>query len=88
MKKILFIAALMFSAQAFANQHMPVPTCTHKVSYTIYDSAGNVMDDTTYTRNWPLDCFTSTKLKYETIRKLVNNGEAQFNALIGETPTP
>lgn len=87
MRRTILAAVSLFTLPAIADEHgLPGDTeqCTHTVQYTIYYD-GDVADRTTYERNWPLSCNQSLQLKYETLRKLLNNGEAQWKKLTGQT---
>ncbi len=86
MKNLMLAAGLVLASfPLMADNHIPDPDaiCTHTIEYVIYDEHGNKMDLTRYERLWPLDCVTSTRLKYETLKNLTNDGEAQFEALVG-----
>ena len=88
MKK-LFIAVLAFVpmlAIAQGAYQAPAALCTTEISYLIKDADGNVRDSTVYKRSWPIDCATSTRLKYEVLGESLKLGDKQFKALGGETP--
>ena len=83
MKKLLIAGLACLPMVAIADHHED-PICTHSNVYTIYNEDGDVMDRTTYERKWPLTCQQSQELKYDTLRKLVNSGEAQWKEISGE----
>lgn len=77
MKKILCAVFMMFPMTAFSDENI----CTHSMVYTIFNERGDVMDRTTYERNWPLTCHQSVQLRYETLQRLVSDGKAQYEAM-------
>ena len=88
MKKILVTAVLAVAAAgAMAAEPAytpPAPLCTTERSITIRDVNGNVMDSIHYENNWPIDCFTRLKLRYELLDAASAQGKAQFNQLMGQ----
>ena len=88
MKKILVTAVLAVAATgAMAAEPAytpPAPLCTTERSIVIKDAQGNVMDSIKYENNWPLDCFTRLRLRYELLESDVTQGKAQFNQLMGQ----
>jgi len=83
MKKLigLALAGLMFSGIAMAAD---AELCSTEIRYVIKDSNGNIMDDTKYTRLWPLDCVTQVQGKYLMLQAVFGQGEARFKQLSGE----
>ena len=87
MKRLLAAALLVTSGVAFAAGPAYVPPaalCSTEITYTIKDASGAVMDETTYTRAWPIDCVSQVKGKYLMLQQIFTAGEARFNQLIGE----
>ncbi len=87
MKKLLIsvLAFVPMLAIAQGAYQPPAALCTTEISYLIKDADGNVRDSTVYKRSWPIDCVTSTRLKYEVLGESLRGGEKQFKQLLGET---
>ena len=87
MKKFLIALAFVFPLSASAQERTvytpPTPVCTAEISYIIRDSSGSVMDSTVFNRNWPIDCITSTLLKYKFISDAYTSGRREFTELTG-----
>ena len=81
---LLMSFALMLAAgTALAEYVPPVPTCSTEITYTIKDSNGAVMDETTYVRAWPIDCVTQVQAKYLMLDVVFGQGKARFKQLTG-----
>jgi len=88
--KQLFIAATMLfampviSAEALDPIYTPPPAlCTTDMTYTIRDANGAIMDETTYSRNFPLDCTTAVLFKYKFLLRSIEHGKAAVETLTG-----
>ena len=80
---IISFALMLVAGTALAEYVPPVPTCSTEITYTIKDSNGQVMDETTYVRAWPIDCVTQVQAKYLMLHQIFGQGEARFKQLTG-----
>ena len=86
--KRLILAVIMMSmsgmVSAVESYIPPIALCSTEITYTIRDADGKPMDQTTYRRDWPIDCVTQVKAKYLMLQRIFNAGESRFKAMTGE----
>ena len=89
MKHIAIAVLMLFAMPVIAAEAPdpiytpPPPLCTTEMNFIIRDANGNVMDQTTYNRNFPLDCTTTVLYKYKWLLRTVEHGKAAVERLTG-----
>jgi len=80
----ILVAFPVVAAEAPDPVYTPPPAlCTTEMSYIIRDANGNVMDETNYIRNFPLDCTTAVLFKYKWLLRTVDHGKDAVKRLTG-----